>query len=237
MNKKQLFSTTFAAILATGMMTTGATSAFAKEQAAVAPAATKEQNKQVESDKKITQAEKDLVKVSRDAMLSMRDLNNARWAIFNGDTDQARTFVDAAVTRIDVTEKESKKYALDIKAPKEDDNYVPFDVSLTELDAFAPTAKKAKHTAVGKHHGTNKKDEETLKLSEIDISLSTGMIPVDFAKKYINEASSLIKKGLFYEANLALKAVDDAVLVQSFALEDVPRVKNEQTKGDNKKTG
>jgi hypothetical protein len=238
MNKKKLLSTTIATIFATGIVATGAGSSFAMAQTPTAHAVSKDQTTSAKTDPKTKKAEQDLVKVSQDALLSMRDIRNARLALFDGDTDQAQTYVDAAKTRIDIANNEANKYALDIKAPKADDSYVPYDTALTVMDSFEPKQTKARHTPTSRkrpHHSKQKKGEETLKLSDTDVVLSTDMIPVDFARQHINEASSLVKEGKYYEANLALKAVDDSVFIQTYALENVPKVKGDQSKaGDNK---
>ena len=43
-----------------------------------------------------------------------------------------------------------------------------------------------------------------------------------YAKKHIDEAAKLMGEGKYYEANLALKAVEDAVVVETFALDSTP---------------
>ena len=233
MNRKQLLAAAVASILATGMVATNISSAFAMSDTPTAKAASKTQTTSDKTNPQSKKAEQDLVKVSQDALLSMRDLHNARWAIFNGNTDQAQTFVDAARTRIGIADKEAEKYALDVKAPKADDSYVPYDAEMTVMDDYQPQSSKINHIATvskSKHQSENNKGDENLKLKETDVVLSTGMIPVDFAKEHINQASSLIKAGKYYQANLALKAVDDAVFVQTYALEDVPKLKGSHSK-------
>jgi hypothetical protein len=238
MKTKQLLSTTIATIVATGIIATGASPSFAMGQTPTTHAVSKDQTSSAKTDQKTKKAEQDLVKVSQDALLSMRDIHNARLALFDGNTDQAQTYVDAAKTRIDIAENEANKYALDVKAPKADDSYVPYDTNLTVMDSFEPKDTRSNHTPTAQrhiHHSKQKNGEETLKLSETDVVISTDMIPVDFAKQHINKASSLVKEGKYYEANLALKAVDDSVFIQTYGLEDVPKVKGDQSKaGDNK---
>ena len=101
-------------------------------------------------------SEMERVKVSEDTMLSMRYVNNARLALFNGQLETARTDIDAALT-----------------------------------------------------------------LDEVDLAFSTGLVPVKFAKQQIVDASSLLEKGDYFEANLVLKAIDDAILIQAIASDDV----------------
>ncbi|MCG6860682.1 MAG: YfdX family protein, partial [Chromatiaceae bacterium] len=73
---------------------------------------------------------------------------------------------------------------------------------------------------------------EALKLAEIDVAVTASMIPVKFAKEHIDQAAKLVGERKYYEANLALKAVDDEVVVQTFAIDAVPKVKAKEKKGD-----
>jgi len=222
MIKKQLLAGAIATALSIGIITSVTTSVFAAE------------NQQVNTEMsandqaKNKAADKDFVKISNDALTSMHDVNGARLAIFNGRPDKALTYVDAAVARIGVAVKDADKYALDTKTPKADDSYVPFDASLTVLNDFEPTAEKTKQIAKANDHlhkGEKQEAVKALKLAEIDVAVTTRMIPVKFAKERIDKAASLVAEHKYYEANLALKAVDDAVIVETYAIDAVPKVK------------
>jgi hypothetical protein len=242
MTKKKILVAAIAATLSTGMLASGMTSVFAadnplasteapaKEQAPSATPAPEKSASEAPAKEQATNeaAEKDLVKVSEDALMSMRNLHSARLAIFNGQPERAQTFIDAAVTRIGATGKDAEKYALDTKAPKTDDRYVPFDASLTVLDTIEPSEAKAKHIAKANEHlhkGEKKEALEVLKLGEINVAVTTRMVPVELAKAHIEQAAKLIGEGKYYEANLVLKAVDDAVVVETFAIDALPKVK------------
>jgi hypothetical protein len=222
MIKKQLLTVAIAAALAAGMIASGPNLVFAAEDSpATTEAPTKDQVKN-------KAAEKDFVKVSDDALISMRDLHSARLAIFSGQPEQARTFVDAAVTRIEDAVQNADQYALDTKAPKAGDSYVPFNANLTVLSTFEPTAEKAKHIAKANEHlhkGNKKEAIEALKLADMDVAITTSLVPVKFAKDHIEQAAKLVGERKYYEANLALKAVDDAVIVETHAIDSVPKTK------------
>lgn len=222
MIKKQILAAAVAATLSTGMIASMATSAFAAEKT---PTATQAPAKD-QAAKSV--AEKDFVKVSKDALTSMHDVHGARLAIFNGQPEQARTYVDAAESRMDAAVKDADKFALDTKAPKSNDNYVPFDASLTVLNSFEPTPENAKHIEKANaqlHQGKKKEAIESLKLAEIDVAVTTSMVPVKFAKENIDQAAKFVAEHKYYEANLALKAVDDAILVETYAVDSVPKTK------------
>lgn len=224
MNKRHLLAVAMAAVLTTGMIGAVTTSVYAAEDKPATTEAPAEEKAMNEEENK------DFVKVSEDATTSMRDLHGARLAIFNGEPEKALTFVDAAVTRIGAAVKDADRYALDTKAPKADDAYVPFDANLTVLNTFEPTPENAEHIAKANahlHKGESKEAVKALKLAEIDVAVTTSLVPVKFAEEYIDQASKFIAEHKYYEANLALKAVDDAVIIETYAIDAVPPTKEE----------
>ena len=222
MIKKQLLASVIAATLSTGMIASVTTSVFAADdQPATTGTSVKDQTMNKQEDK-------DFVKISEDALTSMHDVNGARLAIFNGQPEKALTYVDAAVTRIGVAVKDADKYALDAKEPKTDDSYVPFDANLTVLKDFEPTASNKEQIAKANahlHKGEKQAAIEDLKLAQIDVAVTTRMIPVKFVKEQIGQAAKLVADHKYYEANLALKAVDDAVVIETYAIDSVPKPK------------
>jgi hypothetical protein len=220
MRKTRLLAATVAAALSTGLLASGTSpllAADAKPKATDAPALEQAAD---------AKTQEDLIKVSEDALSSIRDLHGARLAIFHGQPERAQTYVDAAATRIAATVKEEDEYALDIKAEKADDRYVPFDASLMVTDTYVPSEENAKHVTKANEHlkkGETKKAIEALKLGNIDVAVATSLFPVNFAKEHIDEAAKLIAEGKYYEANLALKAVDDSIVTDTFAIDAVPK--------------
>lgn len=216
MSKRRILATTIAVMLSTGMIAVGAGSVFAGDEGAGSSAQTEQ---------KTAKSETELVKVSEDTMLSMRYVNDARLALFNGKLDMARTDIDAALTRINTAVDEAEQYAMDVKAPRQDDWYVPFDTQITMLDVYdrddakadAPKTKSAHHRS----HGNKDQTDAMLKLDEVDLAVSAGLVPVKFAKQQIVDASDLFNKGDYFKANLALKAIDDAIVIQTIAADDV----------------
>jgi len=222
MNKKTLIAMAVAATFSAGLVTTVAQPVFAAESHAIS--GTGKSTTKVNKDKI---AEHDMDKVSDDAMLAMRNIHNARLAIFNGDPEDAQTYIDAAVTRINATSKDAAKYAVDTKQKtKPNDTYVPYDETLIVDDNYVGTEKKAKHIANADkhlHHGDKKAAIEELKLADIDVSIDMSLLPVKFAKHEISVASKLIDSGKYYEANQALKSVQDSVISEIVSNEGKPK--------------
>jgi len=235
MQKKRLLAIAVATALSTGMVATGMSPVFAADAPSKGSEAVgKEQPKgEASNEKKAAEekAEKDFIKVSEDALMSMRNLNSARLAIFNGLPERAQTYVDAAVARGGAAVQDADKYALDIKAPKAEDRYVPFNANLTVMNTYVPSEENEKHIAKANahlHKGEKKEAIEALKLGNIDVAVTTSLVPVQFAKEHIDEAAKLLDDHKYYEANLALKAVDDAVVVETFAIDAVPKPKTKK---------
>ena len=78
MTKKQLLAAAIAAALSTGMIAAGTTSVFAAD---TPPASAEASSKDQATNKA---ADKEFMKVSEDALMSMRNLRSARLAIFDG---------------------------------------------------------------------------------------------------------------------------------------------------------
>lgn len=233
MSKKRLLAASIAAALSAGLLAASSVpvyaggepghNAAASTAAAAATTATPETKKIANKT-----AEKDFVKVSEDAMLTMRNVRGARLAIFNGLPDRAQTYTDAAVARVQATLKDADKYAVSIKAVHGNDTYVPFDASLTVADDFVPTPDKMKHVAKAKEHlrkGERKQALEVLKLGDVDVAVGTDLLPVKLAQKQIDQADKLIGEGKLYQANLALKSIEDAVIVESFGIDGLANPK------------
>jgi hypothetical protein len=225
MSKKNLIATAIIVALSTGLSVSGMTPAFAADTPTKSTAAPAGQT--AANDKQ----EKEFIKVSDDALASMRAVVATRLAIFNGQPDKAKTLINEAGTRVAATLKDADKYAVATDEPTTDDMYVPFDANLTVAEGFVPTPEKMKHIAKANEHlhkGERQKALEVLKLGEVDVAVTAKMVPVKLAKKQIEEATKLIGEGKYYEANLALKAIDDAIVVDTFAVDSVPKVKTKQ---------
>jgi hypothetical protein len=219
MFKKKLTTAALLAVITTGLAATALTPVVAAELQHQAAEKTTEQKK----------ADQDLIKVSDDALLTMRNVGGARLAIFNGSPDKAQVYADAAVTRAAAALKDADKYALDIKASKKDgQQYLPFNAGLTVAETLQPTKEKLEHITKANmhlHKGETKQAMETLKVAGIDVALNTELLPIQSAKTHIDDAAKLIGEGKYYEANLALKAVEDSVITEVFNTDAIPQNK------------
>jgi hypothetical protein len=213
MKKKTLIATALTAVITTGLVAT-----------ALSPVIAAELQEKAAQQTKVAQ---DSIKVSEDALMTMRNVGSARLALFNGSPAKAQIYTDAAVTRATATLNDADKYALDINASKKDgEKYVPFNAGLTVAETLEPNNERLKAIAnSSKPQGKSEsqKATEPLKVDEIGVAVSTELLPIQAAKTHIEDAAKLIGEGKYYQANLALKAVQDSVITEIVDTSAIPK--------------
>ena len=105
-------------------------------------------------------------------------------------------------------------------------DYLPFDTSIALLEGFVPQPRhrEALEQAGQKmQKGDQKGAAESLKLAEIDLSVTAAMIPAKSSLDHVRQAEKLIGQQKWHEANLALKAIEDSIVVGSWEYDGLPR--------------
>jgi hypothetical protein len=179
---------------------------------------------------KAAATEKADMKVSQDGYNAMRAIHEARMAIFNGEPKGCEKMITKAG-------QDLAKAAKDESVAKVKEDMIPIDGSLALSDAFVPTEEKAKHIAKANEHlkaGDAKKGLEELKLGEIDVNFSRVLMPLGTTQKRLTDAEGLAKGGKYYECNLALKAAEDAVVLDSVSLLEFPKADGQAATGEKK---
>lgn len=165
------------------------------------------------------------IKSVDEAFRAMREIRAARLAIFDGSTDVAANLVDAAAS--DMTKAktaDANAMPATAKAGMASD-LVPFDVWMNLGEDYVMTPAKQQTVAKANEHlakGERQKAVETLRLANINILTTAALVPTDMAVKQLGEASQLLKAGKFYDANLALKAIEDGIIIRAFDIDGVP---------------
>ncbi|MEE4014824.1 YfdX family protein [Roseibium sp. FZY0029] len=175
-----------------------------------------------------TQSSEDnaILKTVDDAYKAVREVRAARIAIFNGQPDQATSFVTSAQKDFEAAQAAMDTYAIkDKKTPKEGDSYLPFDSSLSLAEGFVPTQDKQETLLKANEHlakGESRKAAEILKLANVDVTVSAALVPAKTGLAHVSDAAKLIGEKKYYEANLALKAVEDSIVVENYSVDAVP---------------
>jgi hypothetical protein len=182
------------------------------------------------------------LKVSRDGFAAMRAIRAARIAIFDGEPKLAAKMLDKAKSDLDAAAKDDTKYVVDVKAlvngktAGEDSatmkqNWIPIDGQIALADTFVPSPENAEHIKKANEHfqhGRSKEALEELRLGNIEVSFTRILMPLRGTTEKVAEALHLMGDQKYYEANLALKAAEDAMIVDSVSLIELPQTKPEK---------
>jgi hypothetical protein len=187
-------------------------------------------------------ADRDFGKLSTDGMKAFQDIRMARLAIFNGQPDQAKQLVSEASTALETAKTDESvftKAESELKAPagmtqphpsgtsigSEPIKWLPVDGGIALDENFEPSQHNAatmqKANAQIKS-GDKKSAMETLRLANIDLTFDQEVVPLDKTINGIAQARKLVDEGQYYEANQALKTVEDGARFNIESYTDVP---------------
>lgn len=174
-----------------------------------------------------------VLKFSEDGNGALRDIEAARLAIFSSDpktvlgliTSARAEIAKAEKTAATITAKSSTATAGSQAAPAKM-AMIPVDGQLVIKDDFVSTPEKQAHIANANKNIKNGNHPEALKelhLGDVEIIYNRLWMPVARTYKHLDQATKLIGEQKYYEANLALKAIDDSLTIESVALSEVPK--------------
>ncbi len=207
----------FAALLGTSMIVTPAL-VLAKQASEPAAEASKEASSKADYDH--------MMKLSDDGFRTVRDVRAARIAIFNAAPDEASNKVDEAISDIGKAQKDAKSFLGRTTANNISEEWIPVDATIGVADNYTVSDEKKQHVAQANANlkaGNGQKAAEQLKLAEIDVNFTRLMLPVKAMSEHLKVAKSLLGEKKYYEANLALKAAEDGLVMDTVALVDVPK--------------
>lgn len=167
------------------------------------------------------------IRTMAEAYDAMQSVHAARLAIFNGDTDSATKMVTQAKSDFDTASKSASQYAVQSSKSSagNKETYLPFDSSISLVEGYMPSAEKQPAIDQANQHlakGDSQKAVETLKDANVEVTVSAALIPLDKSMSNIGDAQKLMSDGKYYEANLALKAVEDLIFVDAYSVDGMP---------------
>jgi YfdX protein len=178
-----------------------------------------------------------IMKFSQPGNTAIRDIGNARLAIFNGAPDKAVQLVTEAKADVAKAEQEAPSFAAKTTTTGEGNTgastpqaekveMVPVDGQLVTSEDFVASPEKSAHVAKANEHlrsGRYKEGLEELRLGEIEVRYNRVWMPLASTEKHLEQAIKLMNEHKYYEANLALKAIDDSLVVDSVAVTELPK--------------
>jgi hypothetical protein len=222
--KKALFT----AVLAISI----SVSPFALAEQGDAAKSTKTKDSVVSASNPKNEAERTLMKLSQDGFSTMRSVRAARIALFNGKTESVSELLNNAKVSLEAAEKEAPSFVVKVKETLNGKNVenetetekvdlIPIDATLTIADDYVPTNEKKAHIAKANEHfkkGQHKEAMEELRLAEVDLNYTRTLMPIKATMKHVDQAIKLLAEHKYYEANLALKAAEDGLTVETVSL-------------------
>lgn len=159
------------------------------------------------------------LKISEQGFTAVQDVRLARLAIFQGVPEHAVKLTENAAKLLTDDSIDWKKFATTNKnAALIGDQYIAIDGTVGISENFISTPEK--QAAIKKANeqlsqGDKKSAMETLRLADISVTQKLYLLPLKHSQKAVAEAQNLLKEKKYYEANLALKAIEDSVLVDN----------------------
>jgi hypothetical protein len=185
--------------------------------------------------------DKDFGKLSTDGSKVLQDVGLARLAIFNGQVTEAKRYTEEAMTAVEKAKNDDSvftKAEADLKPPAgmtqpgaatastTPIKWIPMDGSMTLGEDYPATPEKSAGVSKANEQlkkGEHQKAMETLKLANVDVSFMTEVAPLDKTSSGIKQATQLLDSGKYYEANQALKVVEDGFRFDVTDIDSAPK--------------
>lgn len=167
-----------------------------------------------------------MLRLSEEARTAITSAQAARLELFNNNPEGAKASVDRGIGALEAAQATMKTVvipgtdAADAKA-----EYLPFDSNMSLAETFTVTPET--EVALGKAKGmfeANSPDKaiDVLREASVDVMVSTALLPGEATLTELRNAQKLIADGKFFEANVALKSIEDSVIVRSFGIDAIP---------------
>lgn len=171
---------------------------------------------------------------------AMLNIGDARLAIFNGDPKVAMKLMESAKTLLTRADKDAAAMTGDATSAKGNKpgingtahyalRNVPVDGQLSVADDFVMTPEKKAHIDKANENfkkGNHATGLEELRLAAIDVNYTRWWLPIAPTETHLDQAIKLADENKYYEANLALKAIEDSVTMDSIGFGDLPKASN-----------
>ena len=176
------------------------------------------------------EAARDLAKLSADGAIAFRALHLARVAIFDADPAAAKKLVAdarAALAKAKADSTAFQKAEADFKMPKgvkgapaagsastQPVAWLPIDGQLTLDEDFVATPAKAAAVAEANkslEKGNRAEAIEKLRVADVKVMFAMALAPLDKTVADVDLSAKLLDEGKYYEANAALKKVEEGV--------------------------
>jgi hypothetical protein len=176
------------------------------------------------------------MKVSHEGFDAMHTIRAARVAIFSGQPDVAANLLNKASTCLQNAAKDAPTFVMTTQVTVNGNllandtaamnmNWVPIDGQFAMADAFVNTPKNTQCIEKANRHfqkGQTKQAVEQLQLASIDVSCTRVWMSLATTTTCVNQATKLLNEQKYYQANMALKAAEDRLVIDTTNLFATP---------------
>lgn len=161
------------------------------------------------------------IKIPGHAKSVLADTRAARVALFEGQTDAA---IDLVRKALDTFDAGVADYAVELD---DDAGFgIPVDSSVEFNEGFQPTEANAKvinQAGQLAQKGDSQAAVKTMVEGGIELDFKYAMLPVAPTVVSLNNALDDLQDGSFYEANIALKAIETSLVIEDYGVADTPK--------------
>lgn len=179
----------------------------------------------------------DLTRFSSDGKAFTEAVRAARTAIFNGDPKTAKDLMSKAKASLQAASKDAPSFnvktstsfhgrVVGVEQANSTAAFVPVGGQIVIADDYQLTPEKQAHINKANEHlskGESKEALDELRLAQIDVGFNRTWIPIAASEKHLDDAIKLANDNKYYEANLALKAIEDGYTTDSVTLAESPK--------------
>ncbi|MGO4909478.1 YfdX family protein [Pseudorhodobacter sp. W20_MBD10_FR17] len=170
--------------------------------------------------------QKELLKTADEALSTVTHVRAARMALFDNKIDEAKANVADATKALSAGETDLKALLVaDSDKADAAKAFLPFDMSMALTDTFKPTQESEKALKEAKGlmtSGEKDKAIEVLRVASVDLNISAALLPEQGSLDKLKQATDLLEGQEYFAANLALKSIEDSVVVRNFGIDAIP---------------
>lgn len=170
--------------------------------------------------------QEEMLKIADEAVVTVKHVHAARMALFDNNIDMAKADIAEATKALTQGEVDIKALLVaDTEKADAKREYLPFDMSMALTDTY--TATKENEAALEKatglmQTGDKNKAIEVLRVAAVDLNISAAMLPETASMESLKKAAELIDGKNYFDANLALKSIEDSIVVRTFGIDSIP---------------
>ncbi len=168
----------------------------------------------------------ELLKTADQALTTLTHVRSARMALFDNNIELAKADILEATNALTQGEVDLRALRVaDTEKPGSKPEFLPFDMSMALTDSFKAT--KENEAALQKAEGliqTGDKNAaiEVLRVASVDLNISAALLPEASSIEQLKRATELIDGKAYFDANIALKSIEDSVIVRTFNVDAIP---------------